>query len=169
MTDQLFSLVYDELRRMAGGQMSKETPAQTLQPTALVHEAYERLLRNEPLRWQSRGHFFHAAATAMRRILIDRARAKDTAKRSPNGLRVPLDEATSALDEMPVDDILALDDVLTRLEQRDARKASVVNLKFFAGLTNEDTAKALGVSLTTVKDDWQFARAWLHRELNRHE
>lgn len=167
---ELLPLVYDELRRLARAKMSQERAGQTLQPTALVHEAYLRLLGpgGEQLRWDNRGHFFGAAALAMRRILVERARAKGRIKRggedgSP-GKRVELTD--DALHTEPnTAELLALDDVLAKLERFDKRKADVVMLRYFAGLSIEETAAALGVSPATVKNDWTFARAWLHREL----
>ena len=165
--DDVLPLVYDELRRIAGRQLAQETARQTLQPTALVHEAYLRLVGSEANRWESRGHFFAAAAEAMRRILIDRARARLTEKRTPSGHRVALSIASISEEEIPADELLAMDEVLNRLEARDARKAKVVKLKFFAGLTNQKIAEVLGLSYETIKDDWSFARAWLHREMNR--
>ncbi len=166
-TDQIFPLVYAELRAIARQQMGKEAVGHTLQPTALVNEAYVRLVRDPSLQWENRRHFFAAAAMAMRRILVERAREKRARKRTPDGDRVPLDDAPNTLDEMPPEELLALDEALSRLQQRDERKAQLVSMKFFAGLTNQQLAQTMGLSLTTVKDDWQFARAWLHRELRR--
>lgn len=168
---ELLPLVYDELRRLARAKMSKERDGgagQTLQPTALVHEAYMRLLgaEGESLRWEGRGHFFGAAARAMRRILVERARARGRVKRGGGAARVALEDDALAV-EPPGDDLLALDEALERLEKRDRRKAEVVMLRFFAGLSIEEIAAAIGVSPATVKNDWTFARAWLHRELAR--
>ena len=165
----LLPLVYEELRRLARSKMSRERDAgagQTLQPTALVHEAYMRLLGPDgaQLRWEGRAHFFGAAARAMRRILVERARSRGRVKRGGGNARVALADDALAV-EPPGDDLLALDEALERLEQRDRRKAEVVMLRFFAGLTIEEIAAALSVSPATVKNDWTFARAWLHREL----
>lgn len=169
VTDQLLPHVYKELRRIAQQQMTQEAPGQTLQPTALVHEAYMRLVGNKPMHWESRGHFFAAAAEAMRRILIERARAKQTTKRTAPGERVSLDNALATLDVLPPDELFALDEALAALKTQHARKEQIVRLKYFAGLTNEEIAQTMNLSLTTIKDDWQFARAWLHREMNRHD
>jgi RNA polymerase sigma factor (TIGR02999 family) len=169
----LLPLVYDELRRLAAANMGREVKAgagQTLQPTALVHEAYIRLLGVDgpASSWNSRGHFFGAAAIAMRRILIERARARNAAKRGGGITRVDLhDDAVAAepdSDEKS-DQIIALDSALTRLEALDPRKARVAMLRYFAGLSVEQTAAALDVSPATVKNDWAFARAWLSREI----
>jgi RNA polymerase sigma factor (TIGR02999 family) len=168
---RLLPLVYDELRRLAEQWMAREAPGQTLQPTALVHEAYLRLVsaNGHDLRWDSRGHFFAAAAISMRRILVERARRRKTLRHGGEAQRLSLQQiAEPALDAEPEPELmLALDEALARLEQIDSRKASVVSLRYFAGLTLEKTAEALALSLTTVKEEWQFARAWLHRELGR--
>lgn len=166
--DDLMPLVYDELRRIAAQQLADEPAGHTLQPTALIHEAYLRLTGGSPVEWKSRGHFFSAAAQAMRRILVDRAREKKTAKRSPSGVRVPLADDCAVRGAAPAEELLAIDEALSRLEELDDRKAKVVGLKYFAALSNQEVADALGVSLSTVKDDWRFARAWLHREMTRH-
>jgi len=166
---ELLPLVYAELRRLAGHQMNAEVPGQTLQPTALVHEAWLRLAGDD-VSWNSKGHFFAAAGRAMRRILVERARAKHTAKRGDGARRVEFDDALLAGGEgdgEPGGDLLALDEALERLERHEARKAHVVHLRYFAGLTLEETAAALGVSLATVKADWSYARAWLFRELQQ--
>ena len=167
---ELLPLVYDELRRLARAKMSGEAgggAGQTLQPTALVHEAYMRLLgaAGKDLRWDGRAHFFGAAARAMRRILIERARSRRRLKRGGGAARVALDEAAIA-DESRSEDLLALDEILDKLERHDKRKADVVMLRYFGGLSIEETAAALGVSPATVKNDWTFARAWLNRELS---
>jgi RNA polymerase sigma-70 factor, ECF subfamily len=161
---ELVPLVYDELRRLAAHLMARERPGHTLQTTALVHEAYLRLAQQRHAGWNSRAHFYGAAAGIMRRILVDHARARRTVKRGGDAPRVPLEDATSWLDEQP-DDLLRLDAALTRLGERSPRQVRVVELRFFAGLDVEETAEALAVSSKTVKRDWSVARAWLHREL----
>jgi RNA polymerase sigma factor (TIGR02999 family) len=163
---ELLPLLYDELKALAKSRMERELPGQTLQATALVHEAYLRLVGERDPGWNGRGHFFGAAAEAMRRILIERARGRGRVKRGGGRERVELTEVAT-LDGEPSVDVLALDEALTRLAEHDERKARVVNLRHFAGLSLEDTAFALDVSLATVKSDWSFARAWLHRELSR--
>ncbi|MEM6471856.1 MAG: sigma-70 family RNA polymerase sigma factor [Planctomycetota bacterium] len=166
LTEELLPLVYDELKRLAGQQMAQEKPGQTLQPTALVHEAYLRLVGNPELRWESRGHFFAAAARSMRQILINRANRKKAIKHGGDRKRVELDDVV-CLDEPEPERMIALDSVLKKLEEIDPRKGEIVNLRYFAGLTIEETASALGMSPATVKRDWQFARTWLHREMGR--
>jgi RNA polymerase sigma factor (TIGR02999 family) len=170
-TEQLLPLVYEELRRIARRCMADESAGQTLQPTALVHEAYLRLLGSdgEQLHWNSRGHFFAAAATAMRRILIERARHKQAEKRGGGRDRLSLEavEPASNASEPEPDALVALDAALSRLERLDARKAKIVMLRYFAGLTIEQTAQAMELSVTTVKQEWQFARAWLQTEVER--
>lgn len=166
--EELLPLLYDELHRLARQRMAAEPAGQTLQATALVHEAWLRLVgpAGEDARWSGRGHFFGAAALAMRRILVERARGRARLRHGGALRRVELTESLAVGDEETLD-LLALDAALARLEELDARKAEVVSLRFFAGLTVEDTALALGVSPGTVKNDWAFARAWLHRELER--
>ncbi len=164
-SEELLPLVYDELRRMAHAKLDREGDVQTLQATALVHEVYLRFLGKE-FTWQNRAHFFAAAANSMRRILVDRARARKSTKRGGRLERTPLDLVDNAkIEEFP-EQLIALDTALEELERRDERKARVVMLRFFAGLTLEDTAQALDVSLTTVKEDWSFARAWLYRAIS---
>jgi RNA polymerase sigma factor (TIGR02999 family) len=167
-TDRLLPMVYDELRSLAHQQMAKDAPGQTLQPTALVHEAYLRLAGDPDLSWHSRGHFFAAAAITMRRILIERARRHYSVKRGGDRKRVALDDVSIAVEEQS-EGLLDLDKALSELEQRDERKARIVMLRYFTGLTIEQTAAALGLSVTTVKDEWAFARAWLHSELTRRD
>lgn len=162
--DQLVPLVYAELRRVARNRLRRERPGQTLQPTALVNEAYVRLVRIRSIKWQNRAHFFALCGRLMRQILVDAARARQFAKRGGGGMRVTVDEALlpSAL---PAPEVIALDEALTALAQMDARKSQVVEMRFFAGLSVEETAEALGVSTDTVSRDWKFARTWLYQEL----
>jgi RNA polymerase sigma factor (TIGR02999 family) len=183
-TDQLLPLVYEELRVLARQRLSREGPGLTLQPTALVHEAYVRLMGIPPqeedaggpsdsTRWNSRGHFFAAAAQAMRRILIERARRADSIKHGGGAQRLDLadidaDPSASghsiAVDEQR-EQLVELDRALRILEQRDPRKARIVMLRFFAGLNLEQTAAAMDLSIATIKNEWRFARAWLHSEM----
>ena len=158
-------LVYGELRKLAGAMMVKTPPGNTLQPTALVHEAYVRLVGKEDPGWNSRGHFFGAAAQAMRRILVEQARRKARRKHGGDLARVDADEADLPI-EPPNEDMLALDEALKRLEDIDKRKADVVMLRYFAGLSIEEAAAALGVSEPTVERDWRFARAFLYDALS---
>jgi RNA polymerase sigma factor (TIGR02999 family) len=162
---QLLPLVYDELRRLAAQKMAQEKPGQTLQATALVHEAYLRLVDVEQAQhWNSRGHFFAAAAEAMRRILIDRARRKRRPKHGGDRRRIDLDEALSAAD--PREDLIALDEALNRLSQEEPAKAELVKLRYFAGLSLEEAAACLGISAATAKRHWAVARAWLFADLS---
>ena len=164
-TDELFPLVYDELRRLADRFLSAESRAVTLQPTALVNEAYLRLAGPQDAGWESRAHFFGAAARAVRRILTDHARARRRSKRGGGAAPVSVDAATSVSADGVDLDVIALDEALERLSTLDARKAEVVHLRFFAGLSVEETAAALGLSESTVAREWAFARIWLHREI----
>jgi RNA polymerase sigma factor (TIGR02999 family) len=164
-TEHLLPLVYDELRKLAAAQLSQERPGQTIQATALVHDAYIRLVDVKKARsWDSRGHFFAAAAEAMRRILIEHARAKNSVKRGGAHQRIELDSACLST-EPQVLDLLALDEALSRLEASDPDKAKLVKLRFFAGLTMSEAATALGVSLATAERYWTFARTWLYAEM----
>jgi len=165
-TEKLLPLVYEELRRLAASKMSQERPGHTLQATALVHEAYMRLLGPEANNWDSRTHFFSAAAEAMRRILIDNARRKKSLKRGGGFQIVNLENAELAIEE-PSEDILALDEALVKLAAVDPVKADLVKLRYFAGLTNEQAGQVLGVSHNTVDKYWAYARAWLRLELER--
>jgi RNA polymerase sigma factor (TIGR02999 family) len=166
--EQLLPLVYDELRRLAVERLAHEKPGQTLQATALVHEAYLRLVDvDHPQDWNGRGHFFGAAAEAMRRILIDRARHKQTHKAGGDRCRLNLDDIEPTLTEDNDDRLLVLDEALRRLELEDPRKAELVKLRFFAGLTVEQAAAALGVSLSTAAKDWTYARSWLRVAIDR--
>jgi RNA polymerase sigma factor (TIGR02999 family) len=163
---ELLPLVYDELRKLAAARMAAETPDHTLQPTALVHEAYLRLVGTTPDRpWNSRGHFFAAAAEAIRRILVENARRKRREKHGGGRQRVVLDETCSPA-EAPPDDLLALDEALGRLAALDPTRAELVKLRFFAGLTMPEAAAALGISLATAERYWSFARTWLFAELS---
>ena len=165
---QLLPLVYEELRKLAAQKLDHEKPGQTLQATALVHEAYLRLVDVEQAQhWHSRGHFFAAAAEAMRRILIDRARHKQTRKAGGGRCRLDLDDIEPALEEGNGDRLLALDEALRQLEAEDPRKAELVKLRFFAGLTAEQAAAALGVSTSTAEKDWAYARSWLRVAIDR--
>ena len=163
--EQLLPLVYDELRKLAAARLANERPGQTLQATALVHDAYIRLVDvDQAQRWDSRGHFFAAAAEAMRRILVESARRKARTRHGGEVQRVGLNPDLISHSN-PRGDLIALDEALHRLEQVDDRKASLVKLRYFAGLTMPEAAKALGVSLATAERDWRYARVWLLREL----
>jgi RNA polymerase sigma factor (TIGR02999 family) len=163
--EQLLPLVYEELRRLAAQKLAHEKPGQTLDATALVHEAYLRLIGGEvALQWDSRGHFFAAAAEAMRRILVDNARRKRRRKRGGNLQRVDLDEVEITV-EGPSEDILALDDALAKLAQKHPKMADLVKLRYFAGLTVAEAAKVLHISPSTADRHWTYARAWLYREI----
>ena len=162
--DSLLPLVYQELRRLAAAYIRRERPGYTLQPTALVNEAYLRLLKDDPARWQNRAHFCAIAAHSMRQILIERARARDAQKRGGARARVTLDEAPVAGGERSID-LVALDEALERLAAIDPGQARLVELRFFGGLTVEETADAMDISPATVKRHWTVARAWLAREL----
>jgi RNA polymerase sigma factor (TIGR02999 family) len=163
--EQLLPLVYEELRRLAARKMAQEKPGQTLQATALVHEAYLRLVDDPGRQWENRGHFFAAAAEAMRRILVEKARAKKRLKRGGGLARREFDPDRLAAPELP-EDLLALDEALTRLAAADRHAAEVVQLRVFAGLTVKEVANVLGVSPRTVDHVWAYARAWLLAELN---
>lgn len=164
--NELLPLVYDELRRLATYKMSNEAAGHTLQPTALVHEAWLRLTGNEELRWDSRAHFFGAAAEAMRRILVESARRKKRLKHGGELQRVNVDEVDLAL-PLPADELLALDEALDKLGTVDSRAAEVVKLCFFVGLTQEQAGDQLGISLATAERLWSFARAWLYLEMQK--
>jgi RNA polymerase sigma factor (TIGR02999 family) len=163
---QLLPLVYDELRQLAAARLAQEKPGQTLQAKALVHEAYLRLVDNEQAQhWNSRGHFFAAAAEAMRRILVERARHKMSLKAGGGRQRVELADVEAPADA-PAEDLLALHEALDKLERKDRRKADLVKLRFFAGLTNEQAAEVLGISPSTADNDWAYARSWLRLEIS---
>lgn len=165
-TGELLPLVYEELRLLAAQKMAHERPGQTLQATALVHEAYVRLVEAQCQNWNSRNHFFMAAAEAMRRILIEHARQKKTIKHGGNHKRVEFDDASPANeDDEFSDNLLALNVAFEKLSHKDKRKADVVRLRYFAGFTMEQTAEILDTSVATVKRDWAYARAWLLQEI----
>jgi RNA polymerase sigma factor (TIGR02999 family) len=163
--ERLLPLVYEELRKLAAQKMAQETPGQTLQATALVHEAYLRLVDNDKAQhWNSRGHFFTAAAEAMRRILVESARRRQSAKHGGQRRRVDFEVAQS-LAEPPADDLLALDDALGQLAQDDPLKAELVKLRCFAGLSHQEAAQALGISRATADRYWAYAKSWLYCKL----
>jgi RNA polymerase sigma factor (TIGR02999 family) len=163
--EQLLPLVYDELRKLAAQKLAQERPGQTLQATALVHEAYLRLVGSGDPGWNGRGHFFAAAAEAMRRLLVERARRKGR-PRVGEGRRLDLDEVDLA-DEAPPEDLLAVDEAVDRLARKDAVAAQLVKLRFFAGLSMPEAAAELGLPLRTAERNWAYARTWLHREISR--
>ncbi len=163
---ELLPLIYGELRRLAASRLAHEKPGHTLQPTALVHEAWLRLANAKDACWQGRAHFFGAAAEAMRRILVENARRKKRLKRGGHLERVDIDLVELA-SPMPDDELLVVHEALDRLAEVDLRAAEVVKLCFFVGLTHEEAAKELGVSVATVERSWEFARAWLFREFRR--
>ena len=164
--EELLPFVYDELRRLAAHKMAQESPGQTLQPTALVHEAWLRLTGDESAKFQNSAHFFAAAAEAMRRVLIDNARRKQAQKRGARLERVDLEDVDIAA-QVDSPTLLRIDDALAKLAREDPPSAELVKLRFFAGLTNEQAAQALGISERTAKRYWTFARAWLFAELRR--
>jgi RNA polymerase sigma factor (TIGR02999 family) len=162
--DQLVPIVYDELRAIAARYLRDERPGHTLQTTALVHEAYLRLAGQSDVEWQNRAHLYGVAAQIMRRLLVDYGRTRRRAKRGGGGANVPLDEAIAG-DRERDPDLVALDDALRELVTVDAQQSRIVELRYFGGLTIEETAEVLGVSSMTVKRDWRVARAWLHQQL----
>src|SRR5215813_248202 len=164
--EKLTPLVYDQLHRLARRYMTKERPGHTLQTSALVNEAFIRLIDWKNVQWQNRAHFFGVSAQIMRRILVDFARSRDYAKRGGGARRISLDEAAAIPSERATD-LVALDDALNILAELDQRQSRVVELRFFGGLSLEETAEVLKVSVGTVRRDWSLARAWLHRELSR--
>jgi RNA polymerase sigma factor (TIGR02999 family) len=165
-TEELLPLVYEELRILAAQKLSHESPGQTLQATALVHEAYLRLVGDELRSWENRGHFFSAAAEAMRRILVENARRKGRLKRGGAQQRIGFDEAMLAIGESP-EDIMALDEALTKLAKEDPAVFELVKLRYFAGLTQQQTAEILGIPRRTADRNWAYARAWLYQEMTR--
>jgi RNA polymerase sigma factor (TIGR02999 family) len=167
-THELLPLVYKELRFLAAQKLAQEKPGQTLQATALVHEAYIRLIESENESWQNRRHFFGAAAEAMRRILVDSARRRQRLKRGGGKKRLPLEEAMIAAEE-PGIDLLALDEALTRLEGKDPEKAHLVKLRYFAGLSASQAADVLHISVATAHRHWSYARSWLFQEISKGE
>ena len=165
-TEELLPLVYDELRLLAAQKLANEPPGQTLQATALVHEAYIRLVGSETQNWDRRGHFFAAAAEAMRRILVESARRKKSVKRGGDHQRMNLNDADLAI-EGPSGDLIALDEALSKLSETDPDLADLVKLRYFAGLTIEQVARFQGLSRRTAVDHWAYARAWLRREIRK--
>jgi RNA polymerase sigma factor (TIGR02999 family) len=166
--EQLLPLVYDELRQLAAQRLAQEKPGQTLQATALVHEAYVRLVDvDQAQHWNSRGHFFAAAAEAMRRILVEQARSKQADKHGGGCLRVDLPEDLAATTETRSDDVVALDEALGQLERHDPDAARLVKLRYFAGLSHQEAAEALGISRGAADRLWALARAWLFRQLSK--
>jgi len=163
--DRLIPIVYDELRRIAHGQLRHEHAGHTLSTTALVHEAYFKLVDVRRMEWRDRAHFFAMAARLMRRILIDYARGKTREKRGGDAVQVQLTDAFDVPGPVAADDLVALDEALARLEAQSERQCRVVECRCFAGLSLEETAQTLGISVATVKRDWDFSRAWLNREL----
>jgi RNA polymerase sigma factor (TIGR02999 family) len=164
--DELFPIVYQELRRLAARYLRRERAGHTLQPTALVHEAFLRLIDQRRVTWQSRAHFFGLAAQMMRRILVNHALSRRAAKRGGPATSIPLDEELHALPQQPLD-VIALDDALKSLALLDAREARIVELRFFGGLTVEETAEVVGISPATVKREWATAKLFLSREISR--
>ena len=165
--DDLLPLVYAELHRQAASSLRKERPGHTLQTTALINEAYLILIDRRDVNWESRTHFFAVAAQVMRRILVDYARAKHREKRGGDNIKLSLEEATLVAAKEKGVDLIALDEALNKLAKFDAQQARVVELRYFSGLSLEETAEALHVSRATVARDWEAARAWLHRELRK--
>ncbi len=166
-SEELLPLVYDELRKLAAARMAQEAAGQTLQPTALVHEAWLRLVGAGSQTWENRGHFFSAAAEAMRRILVENARRKSRLKRGGRQLRLDIDKMDLASAE-PDDKILMIDEALEKLTKEDPGKARVVSLKFFGGLTNREIAETLNITERTVERQWAFARAWLMESIRQN-
>jgi len=164
--DQLLPLVYHELHQQAARYLRRERPDHTLQPTALVHEAYLQLVDQTQINWQNRAHFFGAAAQAMRRILVDSARAHRAEKRGAGAANLPLDEAIGVADQRSAD-LIALDDALQTLALMDTQQCRVVELRYFGGLSIEETAEVLGISVSTVKREWNSAKVWLHHEIKK--
>ena len=163
--DKMMPTIYDELRRQAARYLRQERPGHTLQTTALIHEAYVRLVDQRNVQWQNRAHFFGIAAQMMRRILVDHARTKKRAKRGGSDIKVSLDDNAVAVKGQDLD-VVAVDEALSRLAKIDEQQSRVVELRFFSGLTVEETAEVMGISPATVKRDWSMAKAWLHRELS---
>ncbi len=165
--EELMPLVYDELHRQAARYLRRERPDHTLQTTALIHETYLKLIDQRDVNWESRTHFFAIAANLMRRVLVDHARARHREKRGGDAVKLPLEEAALIVSDEKSIDLIALDEALNRLADIDAQQVRIVELRYFSGLTLEETAEALKVSRTTVANNWSLAKAWLHRELTR--
>jgi len=165
--DSLMPLVYEELRRQASRYLRKERAGHTLQTTALIHEAYIKLIDQKSVEWQNRAHFFAIASVAMRRILVDHARERHRSKRGGEAENLPLDEALQISANEKSVDLIALDEALNRLAKFDSRQARVVELRYFSGLSNDETAEVLGVSNATVRLDWNLAKAWLKQEITK--
>ena len=165
--DKLMPLVYDELHRQAARYLRKERQGHTLQTTALIHEAYLKLIDQRNVNWESRTHFFAIAAQAMRRILVDYAKAAHRKKRGGDDIKVPLEEAMLVATKEKGVDLIALDEALNKLARRDEQQARIVELKYFSGLSLEETAEALHISRATVAGDWSMAKVWLYRELRK--
>jgi RNA polymerase sigma factor (TIGR02999 family) len=163
--EELFPLIYDELRKLAASRLAREDANQTLQPTALVHEAWLRLVGSENPRFEGCGHFFAAAAEAMRRILIDRARQKKSLKRGVGFERVNLEEADIAIHAND-ETLLLVNEAMEKLAREEPESAELIKLRFFAGMTNEEAAQSMGISVRTAKRHWTFARAWLYQEIS---
>jgi RNA polymerase sigma factor (TIGR02999 family) len=165
VANQLVSLIYDELRRIAGAQMRRERPGHTLQATAVVHEAYMRLAGEQEIEWQNRAHFFAIAARTMRRVLLDYARQRHAGRRGGEDARKVDIDAELLIGDDRLEDVVALDEVLARLSQMDPEQGRIVELRFFGGLNVAETAEVMGISPRTVKREWRLAKAWLDREL----
>jgi len=167
-SEEILPLVYNDLRRQAGAQMAREAPGQTLQPTALVHEAWLRMVGGGNQLWQNRAHFYGAAAEAMRRILIENARRKSRLKRGGDQMRLDIEHVELA-ETTPEEKILLIDDAVERLQSHDPERARVVVLKFFGGFTNQEVAKSMGVTERTVERHWAFAKAWLFQKIRAQQ
>jgi RNA polymerase sigma-70 factor (ECF subfamily) len=165
VVNQILPHIYDELRRLAGGYLRRERPDHTLQPTALVHEAYMKLIDQKQVRWQNRAHFFGIAAQVMRRILMDHARKNKAEKRGGDADKLPLEEEILLVSADSSNQLLALDDALRTLAELDPQKAKIVELRYFGGLSIEETAEVMGVSVPTINRQWRMAKAWLYGQL----
>jgi RNA polymerase sigma factor (TIGR02999 family) len=165
--NQLLPAVYDELHRMAARYLHLERPDHILQPTALINEAYLRLVDQNSVKWENRAHFFGIAANLMRRILVEHARGQRAAKRGGNIVKLPLDEGMHGSPKQEEMDLVALDEALTQLAKKDSEQSRLVELRYFGGLTIEETAQVMGISPATVKRSWTISRAWLRREISR--
>lgn len=165
--DELMPLVYQELRKLAGSYLNSERPDHTLQPTALIHEAYLRMIGNNMPQWQSRAHFFGVAARLMRQILVDHARTRHATKRGGDRQKISLDDAPQVFAQVDAAELLALDDALTKLAAFDQRRSRILEMRAFGGMSVEETAQALGVSEATIKREMRLAQAWIRRELEQ--